>query len=115
MFLVTILTVDDNKEVRRLIRTVLEDLVDQIFECGDGADALAAYEEHKPDLVLMDIEMPIMDGLAATRQITAAYPNSRVVIVSKYDHEKMRAAARVAGACDYVVKEDLQALRALCA
>jgi CheY-like chemotaxis protein len=115
MFVVTVLTVDDNKEVRRLIRTVVEDLVDEIFECGDGADALAAYEDHKPDLVLMDIEMPIMDGLAATRQIVAAHPEARIVIVTKYDHEKMRAAARLAGACDYVVKEDLQALRALCA
>jgi len=66
---VTILIVEDNAAIRRLIRRAVAHLADEIYECEDGADALKAYSEHQPDLVLMDVRMPRMDGLAATRQI----------------------------------------------
>lgn len=99
--------------MRRLIGRVVDDLFNFVAECDDGAEALAAYKQHRPDWVLMDIEMSRMDGLTATRNIVQAYPDAKVVIVSKHDNEYIREAARDAGACGYVLKENLMAIREL--
>ena len=69
-----VLIVDDNRNVRNLLRDYLPEAVDEIFECEDGDKALAFYGKHRPDWVLMDWEMPNMDGIAATKQIIARYP-----------------------------------------
>jgi two-component system response regulator DegU len=99
--------------MRHLLGRVVEDLFSAVEECDDGADALAAYERHRPDWVFMDIEMERTDGLTATRDITRAYPEAKVLIVSKHDDEQLRAAARAAGARGYVLKENLFAVREL--
>lgn len=108
-----LLIVDDHAPMRRLLGRVVEDLFRAVEECEDGADALAAYEQHRPDWVFMDIEMGRTDGLTATRDIVRTFPDARVVIVSKHDDEQLRAAARTAGACGYVLKENLFAVRTL--
>ena len=108
-----LLIVDDHSAMRRLLGRVVSDLVSLVVECEDGADSIAAYEQHRPDWVLMDIEMQQTDGITATRDLMKVFPEARVVIVSKYDDERLRAAARTAGACGYVCKENLLALRAL--
>ena len=107
----SILIVDDNAAIRRAIRLVVKDLAGQIHECGDGGKALAAYAEHLPDWVLMDIRMKTTDGLTATRQIKAAFPDARIIVVTVCKGEDMRVAARTAGACGYVVKDNLLELR----
>src|SRR6202044_1279246 len=106
----TILIVEDNATIRRLIRRALSDFADKIFECEDGADALAAYTEHHPDAVLMDVRMPRLDGLSATRQILKRHPWARIVIVTDYNDEGLRSAAREAGACAYALKNNLTEL-----
>jgi CheY-like chemotaxis protein len=106
-----LLIVDDNEQMRRLICSVVGDMAEAITECCDGALALAAYAEQCPDWVLMDIRMPEMDGITATRGIKASYPEARVCIVTDYDDLELRQAAREAGAEGYVVKEDLLMLR----
>ncbi len=106
-----ILIVDDNARMRRAIRSLLADLADEFCECADGAAASAAHAEHRPDLVLMDIAMTEMDGITATRAIIAADPSARIVIVTGYDDKKLRAAAQAAGACGYVLKDNLLDLR----
>ncbi len=78
-----------------------------------GADALAAYVEHSPDVVLMDVRMPRMDGLAATRQILHHSPQAKIVIVTDYDEDELRSAAREAGACAYALKHNLTELDAV--
>jgi two-component system NarL family response regulator len=108
-----LLIVEDNADMRRLIKGLVDDLAATINECGDGAEALAAFVEHRPDWVLMDIKMENLDGIAATRQIIAAFPEAQIVIVTDYGDAKSRAAANAAGACAYVDKEDLFALRAI--
>jgi CheY-like chemotaxis protein len=106
-----ILLVDDSEPMRRTIKTFVADLVNEVIERADGSEALAAYLEHQPDVVLMDLKMTTMDGLAATRQITASCAGARIVIVSQWDDEALRKLARNAGAEDFVTKSDLQPLR----
>jgi len=106
-----LLIVEDSAAVRRMIRSLVTDLAEECYECADGAEALAAYRAHRPDWVLMDLEMGEVDGLTATRQIKADWPEARVVIVTNYDDAELRAAARSAGACQYVLKENLLELR----
>jgi CheY-like chemotaxis protein len=108
-----ILIVEDSAPVRRMIRSLLADLAAQIGECEDGAGALAAYAQQRPDWVLMDIRMPLLDGLAATTQLKAAYPEARIIIVTNYDDPALREEACRAGACGFVPKEDLTELRSL--
>lgn len=106
-----VLIVDDHPAVRALLRMVVA--ADEVHECGSGSNAVAAYAAHRPDVVLMDIAMPGVDGIAATRQIRALDPDARVVIVTHYDESDLRESARDAGACGYVLKEDLLELRRL--
>ncbi len=74
---------------------------------------MAAYIEHRPDIVLMDVRMPIMDGLSATRQIRKHDPLARVVIVTDSDEDELRTMATEAGAVGYVVKQNLTRLAEL--
>ena len=101
------LVVEDNENMRRMICSLVSELAGETHECGDGAEAFTLYEKHKPDWVLMDIKMKEMDGITATRQIKAAYPEARIMIVTDYDDHELRGAAAEAGACEYVVKEDV--------
>ena len=108
-----LLIVDDNPGIHRVIKSVVSDLADEIFDCSEGSQALAAYLGHQPDFVLMDFAMAEVDGITATRVITQADPAARIIIVTNYDGADLREAARLAGACGYVLKEDLFELRRL--
>ena len=108
-----VLIVDDHPPMRRVICKVISDMVSEIDECNDGAEALAAYHRFLPDWVLMDIEMDQMDGITATREILLSFPTAKVVIVSKHDDDQIRETAQKAGACGYVLKDDLIAIREL--
>jgi len=105
------LIVDDSFVMRRTIRRVIGEFASEIIECDDGAKVLPAYRKHRPDWVLMDVEMREKDGLTATREICAAFPNARIVVVTKHGDAQMREAARKAGARGFVMKENLLELR----
>jgi CheY-like chemotaxis protein len=109
----TVLIVDDSPQFRELIRTVLAGLADEVHECADGDEALAAYRVQRPDWVLMDLQMVRMGGLEATRRLLANDRTARVLIVTDYDDGHWRAAAIEAGAFGYVLKENLLEVRRL--
>jgi CheY-like chemotaxis protein len=106
----TVLIVDDNSGIRRVLRRLLADTGTLIWECADGSEALAAYEEHRPDIVLMDIRMPTIDGLTATRLIRGYDPSARIIVLTDYQDEDMKSAALEAGAREYVLKQEIAGL-----
>lgn len=112
--MMSLLIVEDNELMRQVIRSVVADVAAQVYECRDGSEALPAYTAHHlnaSDWVLMDIEMPQMDGIRATRQLKAAFPDANVCIVTNYDDAELRETAREAGASGYLLKDDLFAVR----
>lgn len=106
-----LLIVEDNASMRRLIKSIVSDLADEIEECGDGEDVFPAYEKHLPEWVLMDVKMPRTDGITASRRILAQYPQAKICIVTECADAKTRQAASDAGARDYVLKDHLINIR----
>lgn len=104
---IVVLIVDKSEAMRELIKLTLEGVATIAGECSDGSEAMSAYEQLRPDWVLMDIDMDDVDGITATRQITAAHPLANIMIVADYNDADLRRAARDAGARRYIVKEDL--------
>ena len=102
-----VLIVDDSQPMRELIKMTLAGVAEIVGECSDGSEAMSAYERLRPDWILMDIDMKQVDGITATKQITAAHPLAKIMIVSDYNDADLRCAAREAGAIEYIVKENL--------
>lgn len=105
-----IMIVEDNVKMREMIKQVLmknAPTIEAIQECDDGAEAVAQYAPFQPDWVLMDIKLKAVDGLAATQAIATSHPQAKIIIVTNYDYPEYREAAKSAGACDYVLKENL--------
>lgn len=106
-----LLIVEDHPAMRQFMKSLLEDLVDQTEECEDGVYALEAYRRLRPDWVLMDLQMEQMDGLTASRQILAQFPEARICIVTKHLDTVTRRAAQNAGITAFVSKVNLAELR----
>ena len=103
---ISILLVDDHALVRAGIRALLERLADVtvIAEAKDGREAFCLIRERAPDLVLMDIAMPGLNGLEATARITKEFPAVRVIVLSMYANDEYVREAIKAGAAGYLVK-----------
>jgi CheY-like chemotaxis protein len=102
----TVLVVDDVPETRELLRFLLQDEgISVVGEAGTGEQALELAQSLRPDVVLMDMMMPGMDGVSATRAIVDALPATKIVMLSYCDDPKLREAAFTAGAFDYFIKD----------
>lgn len=108
-----VLSADDNHRVRKIISRMLGTTADEFLEAADGREAVELYMKHRPDYVLMDIEMEKLDGLSATKDILQHDPSARVIIVTSHDNESYRRAATEAGAADFVRKDDIMRLKKL--
>src|SRR5829696_3806998 len=102
-----LLIADDHALVREGLRTVLsgEDGIEVIAEANDGQQALDVCRELMPDLVLMDVRMPVMDGLEATRKIKQEMPKTSVMMVTMHENPDYLFEAVKAGAAGYVLKD----------
>ncbi len=99
-----VLIADDAAFIRMKLSKVLEELGLEVIEAANGAEAVQQFNAHRPDLVLMDITMPEMDGLAALKAIVAQDASAQVVMVSALGQESVVMQALQAGAKDFVVK-----------
>ena len=104
---ITILTADDHPLIRDGLAAVLraESGLQVVAEAANGEEAIEAYERLHPDIVLMDLRMPVMDGLAATRAILAEDPNARIIVLTTYDGDEDIHRALAAGARGYLLKD----------
>ena len=102
-----ILIVDDHPTLREGLRSLLssQNLFDIVGEAGDGLEAIELVGKLHPDLVLMDISMPGMDGIAATREIKEKWPETKILIFSVYKTSEYLKAALEAGADGYILKD----------
>jgi CheY-like chemotaxis protein len=105
--------VEDNPLMRAMIRETISGLAEVITECEDGDEAFVAYQTNLPQWVLMDLQMPRVDGFTASRQIKAAYPHANICIVTDYGDARTRKLATEVGATAFVLKENLAELRTL--
>jgi DNA-binding NarL/FixJ family response regulator len=104
---IRILLVDDQRLMRDGLRTLLELERDLkvVAEAGDGQTGLDAYEQFEPNVVLMDIRMPGMDGVEATRRLIERWPEARVVILTTFDDDEYIFEGLRAGALGYLLKD----------
>jgi two-component system, NarL family, response regulator len=104
---IRVMAVDDHDVVRTGIKAIVANQSDMaiVAEAADGSDAVTIYDQCAPDVVLMDLRMPRMDGIAAIRAIRAAHPEARVVALTSYEGDADIYRALDAGACGYLIKD----------
>lgn len=104
---VTVLIVDDHIVARAGLRAILETDPGMcvVEEASDGVEAVAKVTELHPDVVLMDVRMPLMDGLEATRQIKANHPTTSIIMMTSYDEDALVIDSVRAGAAGYLLKD----------
>ena len=103
---IRVLLADDHKLVRAGIRSLLERMpeVGVVAEASDGREAIRLVEKHEPEVVLMDLAMPELNGLEATRHLSLTFPKIRVLVLSIYEDQEHVYQALVAGAAGYLLK-----------
>ena len=100
-----VLVVDDNPIITRKLCMMMDQIGYRVvMTAADGKEAILAYKECLPDVVTMDITMPVLDGIEATRIIKRAYPDANIVMVTSHGQEEMVLDALKAGAKGYVLK-----------
>ena len=99
-----VLLVDDSEFMRNLLREILEGEFDIVGEAENGVEAVELYKEHAPDLVMMDIVMPIRDGIEATAKIKQLDGGANVIMCTSIGQEEKMKKAVKAGADGYITK-----------
>jgi len=100
-----VLLADDHVRLREALRDLLEETgFEVVGESGDGADAVATARQLEPDIVVLDLRMPVINGLDATRLIKDARPATQVVVLSAFESPELERQAREAGAFAYLDK-----------
>lgn len=118
---IRVLAVDDHPLIRAGLSAFIgtESGIEVIGEAGNGEEALERFRELHPDVVLMDLSMPVMDGLEATRAILDEFPDARIIVLTTYDGDESIHRALEAGARGYLLKDMLvdevtDVIRAVC-
>jgi len=98
---------DDNKLVRETLRLMLDcsPHIQVVGEAENGSEAIAMVEAFQPDVVLMDISMPVVNGIQATRSITSNFPDTKVIVLGMPTDQTSSDTALQAGACQFLTKD----------
>jgi len=99
-----VLIADDSEFMRNLLREILDGDFDIVGEAENGVEAVDLYNEHDPDIVMMDIVMPIRSGIEATDEITDNNPDAKVIMCTSVGQEEKMKEAIKAGASGYITK-----------
>lgn len=108
--------VDDHVDIRKVLKSILTKSLTpmpKVFEYDSGEEAVAAYEVQRPDYVLMDIELQIMDGFEAAKKIYALDPLAKIIMVTSYDTSAFRAKAERMKVKGYISKDSLSEITPL--
>ena len=110
MQIIKVLLVDDNLKFLQFAKNILsgEKDIEVIGEATDGEEAISKAKELMPDIVLMDIRMPGMNGLGATSVLRRIMPEVKIVILTIYDIDEYRKAAETSGASGYILKKSIR-------
>jgi DNA-binding NarL/FixJ family response regulator len=102
----TVLIADDHQLLRQALRRAMEDAgLVVLGEAGDGAEAVQLVDELRPELVIMDVTMPVLGGIEATRRLHAAHPDLPIVVLTMHDEDALREEALRAGASAFLTKD----------
>ncbi len=102
--MVRVLLVDDSKFMIGVLSKIVKEKHEIVGDVGDGVGAVKSYETLKPDVVLMDIVMPEMDGITATKEIVSKNPEAKIILCTSMGHEGKVKKSIEAGAKGYIVK-----------
>jgi DNA-binding NarL/FixJ family response regulator len=104
---IKVLIADDQRLMREGLATLLAlaDDIDIVGQAGDGAEAIELAQAHRPDVILMDIQMPRVNGVEATKTIRSILPATQIIILTTFDDDEYLLAGLRAGACGYLLKD----------
>jgi two-component system, NarL family, response regulator DegU len=101
-----VLIADDHQLLREALRRALNEAgFDVVAEAADGEEAVRLFHDHRPDIVVMDVTMPVLDGIEATRRIHAATGHTKVLVLTMHDEDALRVRALRAGAVGFLTKD----------
>jgi DNA-binding NarL/FixJ family response regulator len=110
-----LLIVDDHSGMRAMIRQIVAQPDDDVRECADAEAAVLQARDMTPDVIFLDVRLPGLSGIEATRVLRAILPNTPVIVVSAFNQAGVRHLARQTGATGFVGKDELDQLRPLVA
>lgn len=107
-----LLIVDDHAGMRALIRELVRGIASEIRESATGEEAVELCASFVPDVVTMDLRLGTMSGLTAAKEILARQPTTNILVVTQFDHPRLRTLAGQTGIKAFICKDDLPALQA---
>ncbi len=106
----TLMIVDDNASIRKMVREMCSEFFENVDECSNGLEAVNKYDISSPDFVLMDIKMPLMNGIDALKKIKYQHPEAKIIMITQYKDKELENEAMKAGAYSFILKENLTEL-----
>lgn len=107
--MIKVLLVDDHAIIRKAIKNMLDSQteIEVIGECNNGSEVIPFLQNNVPDVILMDYQMPLLDGLETTKQVKAFFPEIKIIGFSSTDDESIKTGFLLNGACNFLSKYDV--------